>query len=184
VPEDSIATYWRDHPAEFTEPGKARVRHVLIGFRPSDGPDAREAARLKATDARRRIAGGEDFGAVAREISDDTGSAGKGGELGELTRGSVVKEFGDVAFTIPVNDLSEVFETKYGFHVLQVESRKPDHLRPLSDCVEEIHGVIGRDIADSLARGAALEFLAAVAKSNRFPTAQPRAGPAGPGACP
>lgn len=178
VADDSIATYWRDHPAEFTEPGKARVRHILIGFRPSDGPDAREAARLKATEARRRIAGGEDFGTVAREVSDDTGSAAKGGELGELTRGSVVKEFGDVAFTIPVNELSEVFETKYGFHVLQVESRKPDHLRPLSDCVEEIHGVMGRDIADSLARRAALDFLAAAAKTESLPDSAParRAG--------
>jgi len=171
VSADTIAAYWKEHPVEFTEPGKAQVRHVLIGFRAQDGPEAREAARERAAAARKRIAGGEDFGAVARDMSDDSGSASKGGELGEITRASVVKEFADVAFTIPVGELSQVFETNYGFHVLQVESRKPDRLRPLSECVEEIHIVIGRDLADSLARHAALDFLAAAAKTDSAPDA-------------
>ncbi len=164
VAQDSIAVYWREHPIEFTEPGKARVRHVLIAFRAADGLAAREAARQKAIAARKRIVNGEDFAAVAKEVSDDTGSASKGGDLGEMTRGAVVKEFGDVAFTIPVGQVSEVFETRFGFHFLEVESRKPDHLRPLSDCTEEIHGVLGRDLADSLARRSAAEFLATASR--------------------
>lgn len=162
VPNDSIAEYWRSHPLEFTEPGKAHIRHVLVSFRAADGPGAREAARQKALAARKRIAAGEDFAAVAREVSDDTGSAPRGGDLGEMTRGSVVKEFGDVAFTIPVGELSEVVESRYGFHVLQVESRKPERLRPLPECKEEIQGVLGGAIADSIARSAASKFIAVV----------------------
>ena len=165
VPDDSIAAYWREHPIEFTEPGKAHVRHVLISFRAADGSSARETARKKALAARKRIVDGEDFGTVAREVSEDTGSASKGGDLGEITRGATVKEFGDVAFTVPVGEVSDVFETRFGFHFLQVESRKPDRLRPLADCTEEIHGVLGRDLADSLARRTTVEFLASASKA-------------------
>jgi parvulin-like peptidyl-prolyl isomerase len=165
VPQDTIAAYWRDHPLEFTEPGKARVRHVLVALPGSGGAAGREAARQRALAARKRVADGEEFAAVAREVSDDTGSNSKGGELGELTRGSVVKEFADVAFTIPAGELSPVFETKYGFHFLQVESRTPERLRPLAECAEEIHGVIGRDLADSAAFRSAAEFLAGAARS-------------------
>ncbi len=161
VPEDSIAAYWRANPLEFTEPGKVRARHVLVAFRATDGTGAREAARQEALLTRKRVVDGEDFGAVAREVSDDAGSSAKGGELGEITRGGVVKEFGDVAFTVPVGELSEIFETRFGFHFLQVESRRPDRVRPLADCREEIQGVIGRDLADSLAHRSARTFIAA-----------------------
>jgi len=161
VPDDSIAAYWRAHPLEFTEPGRARIRHILVSFRPADGSGARETARQKAVAARKRITDGEDFAVVAREVSDDPGSAPKGGDLGELTRGSVVKEIGDVAFTIPVGELSEVVESRFGFHVLKVDARKPERLRPLSDCQEEIHGVLAGVIADSTARSNATKFIAA-----------------------
>ncbi|HKW50394.1 MAG TPA: peptidylprolyl isomerase, partial [Candidatus Eisenbacteria bacterium] len=161
VSADSIAAYWRSNPLEFTEPGRAHVRHILAAFRPTDGAGARETARQRALAARKRIADGEEFASVAREVSEDTGSASKGGDLGELTRGSVAKEFGDVAFTVPVGELSQVFETRFGFHVLQVESRKPERLRPLAECEEEIQGVLGGTLADSMARGGALKLIAA-----------------------
>jgi parvulin-like peptidyl-prolyl isomerase len=163
VPPDSIAAYWRSNPLEFTEPGKAHVRHILISFRAAEGPRTRDSARHKALAARKRIADGDEFATVARGVSDDPESAPKGGDLGEVTRGSVVKEFGDVAFTLPVGELSEPFETKFGFHVLQVEGRKPERLRPLAECEEEIQGVLGRAVSDSIAHGAAVRLVAAAA---------------------
>ena len=81
-----------------------------------------------------------------------------------MTRGSVAKEFGDIAFTVPVGELSQVFETRFGFHVLEVESRKPEHLRPLADCEEEIQEVLGGAAADSMARSAALKLIAAASE--------------------
>jgi parvulin-like peptidyl-prolyl isomerase len=164
VSADSIAAYWRSNPLEFTVPGRAHVRHILVAFRAADGAGAREAARQKALAARKRIADGEEFAAVAREVSEDTGSASKGGDLGELTRGSVAKEFGDVAFTAPVGELSQVFETRFGFHVLEVESRKAERLRPLGECEEEIQGVLGGAVADSSARTGALKLIAAASE--------------------
>jgi parvulin-like peptidyl-prolyl isomerase len=158
VPQDSIVAYYRAHPLEFTEPGRAQVRHILIAFRASDGPPAREAARKKALTARKRILSGEDFGAVAKAMSDDPTTAGKGGELGDVTRGTVVKEFGDAAFTLPIGQLSDPVETQYGFHIMEVESRKPQRLRPLEECEKEIRGVLATAYADSSAESAAESF--------------------------
>src|SRR5262249_49016711 len=106
VSPDSIEAYWKAHPAEFTEPGRARARHILIAFKPN-APAARAAAQQKAAAIRKRLVAGEDFAAVAREVSDDAESAQHGGEIGEITRGTVVKEFGDAAFTMQVGDISE-----------------------------------------------------------------------------
>lgn len=161
---DSIAAYWNANPLEFTEPARARVRHILVALRAGEGATAREAARQKALGARKRVLDGEDFASVARELSEDAESAASGGELGELTRGTVMKEFGDAAFTIPIGEVSDLVETRLGFHILQVEERRPERLRPLEECREEIRGVLGGAVADSLARGAATLFAAAAAK--------------------
>ena len=164
IPEDSIVAYWTAHPAEFTVPGRARVRHVLAANKGSEGAAAREAARQKALTARKRILAGEDFATVARELSDDTGSASKGGDLGELTRGTVLKEFGDAAVTLPIGETSEPIETRLGFHVIQVLDRVADRVRSLDDCREEIQGVLGSDLGDSLAYSAASAFAASVSR--------------------
>jgi parvulin-like peptidyl-prolyl isomerase len=163
VPEDSILAYYKAHPLEFTVPGRAQVRHILIAYQASQGPAARRAARKKALAARKRVLAGEDFGAVAKAMSDDPTTASKGGELGEITRGTVVKEFGDAAFTLPIGKVSDPVETQYGFHILLVENRKPARLRPIEECREEIRGVLASAYADSAADSAAESFARAAA---------------------
>jgi len=148
IPPDSIQAYWSAHPLEFTEPGRVRVRHVLV--RAPEGA-SRGEAKKKAKKIRDRIVKGEDFATVAKEVSEDPTSAAKGGDLGEITRGSVVKEFGDAAFTVPVGDVSEPVETRFGYHILRVDQRTPERLRPLEECTEEIRGVLAGALADSLA---------------------------------
>ena len=165
IPEDSIGAYWKEHPLEFTVPGRVRARHILASFRTSEGQAAREAARQKALAARKRILGGEDFAAVARDVSDDPGSASRGGDLGELSRGGILREFGDVAFTMPIGETSEPVETKLGFHIIQILDRAPERLRPLADCRTEIQAVLGGALAESLAHSAADALIAAASRS-------------------
>ena len=158
VPEDSIRVYYETHKPEFIVPARARVRHVLIGFRPGSGPGARSAARVKALDVLRRAKAGEDFETLAKEYSDDRGSAAKGGDLGEITRGQVVKEFGDAAFALRPGELSPVVETQFGFHVIRMEGTTPERLRTLDDSRAEIRGVLGESLVDTLASQAAWAF--------------------------
>ncbi len=164
VPEDSMRAYYATHALEFTVPGKIHARHILVSSRPGDGAQARAAAHKKALDILARVRAGEDFAALAKEFSDDRGSAAQSGDLGEITRGEVVKEFGDAAFALTPGLVSDVVETQFGFHIIKVEQKTPEKLRPIEDCRAEIRGVLGEAIVDSLARGEAAVFIEAATK--------------------
>ncbi|MGB4774170.1 MAG: peptidylprolyl isomerase [Daejeonella sp.] len=88
----------------------------------------KEVYKDKAESLRLRIKGGEDFATLARLYSQDPGSAREGGELGFTDRSSLVKEFAAMAFKLKPGELSSVFETEYGFHVLQVIERRGEQV--------------------------------------------------------
>ena len=78
-------------------------------------------------DIRLRVMNGEDFGVLAEEFSQDPGSAKKGGELGWLGRGVLADEFEKTMIESEINTVSEVFQTEFGFHFLEVlEKRNHD----------------------------------------------------------
>lgn len=77
---------------------------------------------------RRKVLRGESFGSIAALYSDDSGSAKNGGIYKNVVKGMMVKEFEDVAFSLKPGDVSEVFETKYGFHFIQLIARRGDEL--------------------------------------------------------
>ena len=104
-----------------SEVDQVRVRHILVT--PNEIIDI-ETAKTRVEGARERILGGEDFGEVAKLLSDDTGSANAGGEM-EWTESSVfVPEFQQMADTIEVGILSEPFQTQFGWHILEVMGRR------------------------------------------------------------
>ena len=69
---------------------------------------------------------GEDFGALAKSYSEDPGSKDKGGLYENFKRGTMVKPFEDAAFTVPIGELSDIIETRYGYHILKVISRSKE----------------------------------------------------------
>lgn len=83
--------------------------------------DKIEALRL-------RIKGGEDFGALAKAYSEDPGSVGDGGDLGFFDRSQMAKEFTSWAFKLKAGEMSPVFETEFGFHILQVIERRGEQV--------------------------------------------------------
>jgi parvulin-like peptidyl-prolyl isomerase len=168
VPESAIDAYYRGHPLEFTAPASATPRIILFQYRPGDGPDAREKARLRAVAARERIVKGEDFAAVAKEVSDDRQSGEQGGLIGTMVRSSLIKELADVIFSIPIGEVSDVVEAKTAFHLIKVDARTEEKLRSLDESRAEIHTVLGEPIADSLAFSAASRMASAVAAGASF----------------
>lgn len=88
----------------------------------------KEAARVKAEKIKEDILFGSDFGFQALLYSDDPGSATKDGDLGYVKRGELVPEFEAVAFRLEVGEISDVVETEFGFHIIQLLDRKGDRI--------------------------------------------------------
>lgn len=81
-------------------------------------------ARAKAEDVLKRARAGEDFSALAKEFSTDPGSKDKGGDLGWFGRGQMMKEFEDAAYSLQPGQISDIVETKYGFHIIKLDERR------------------------------------------------------------
>jgi hypothetical protein len=79
-----------------------------------------ESTRNLLESYRKRAMSGENFGVLARKYSEDPGSAKNGGRYGNVKKGTMVPEFEEVVFKLKPGEISEVFETKYGFHFLQL----------------------------------------------------------------
>jgi foldase protein PrsA len=83
--------------------------------------------RSKAEDVLKRVRAGEDFAKLAKEFSTDTGSAEKGGDLGWFGHGQMVPEFEQAAFKLKPGEVSDIVETKYGYHIIKMDERKTEN---------------------------------------------------------
>jgi peptidyl-prolyl cis-trans isomerase SurA len=101
--------------------GQTKVRHILV--KPSEIMTDDQARDLVA-ELRSRAESGEEFGDLAREYSEDIGSAQEGGELGWTSPGQMVPEFDKTMQATAVDEISAPFRTQFGWHILQVEGRR------------------------------------------------------------
>ena len=100
-------------------PATVTFDQVLIVPEPSDS--VKTTARTSASEVLSLLDEGGDFAELARRFSDDPGSAQRGGELGWVRRGLMVEEFEDAAFQLGREEISEVVDTQFGSHVIQVQ---------------------------------------------------------------
>ena len=134
-----MRAFYEQHPAQFTQRRRVRARHILIGV----SPDASEPDKAEARERTRRLRldvdGGADFETLARQHSDDPGSAANGGDLGLVVEGQTVSAFETALFALEPGELSDVVETPFRFHVIQMVERRDDRIVPF----EEARGPIG-----------------------------------------
>jgi len=108
-------------------PTEVKIRHLLIKPTPSDS--AKKETVLILNTIKDKINNGDNFSSFAEKYSMDPGSKSKGGNLGWVKRGSLLKEFEEVTFTIKEKTISDPIETDVGFHILEVFERKGDRAR-------------------------------------------------------
>lgn len=109
----------------YSQDKTASVRHILLMTQGKDEAGKKEA-RAKIEALLQRAKAGEDFATLAKENTEDPGSKENGGLYENFPRGHMVKPFEDAAFTVPVGQLSDVIETQYGYHILQVVDRQKE----------------------------------------------------------
>jgi peptidyl-prolyl cis-trans isomerase SurA len=96
--------------------------------RPAITKEQKQEARAKAEELRQRVKGGESFRALAILYSEDPGSSKTGGDLGFFERGQMVPEFDAIAFRLKEDSVSEVFETNFGFHFMEMLERRGEQI--------------------------------------------------------
>ena len=127
--DEEIQKYYEQNKeSQFTTPEQRCVRHILF---PKD-------QKQKAEDVKKQLEGGDDFAELAKEYSQDPGSAEKGGDLGCLGKGETVPPFEEAAFGAEEGEIVGPVKTQFGYHILEVTDAKPEQARPLSEVEPEI----------------------------------------------
>jgi peptidyl-prolyl cis-trans isomerase C len=132
VTDDEVKKYFDENPKRFEESEQVRAAHILIGTKdPADTsgqrdlpPAQKEIKKKLAASVLARARKGEDFARLAKEFSDDPGSKNKGGEY-TFPRGQMVPEFEAAAFSLAVNQISDLVTTAFGYHIIKVLEKIP-----------------------------------------------------------
>lgn len=142
VSDADVSAYYENNKAKFSENEQVKARHILL-MADADAPQTdadKTLAEIKEIAA--KIHSVEDFAAMAKEYGQD-GTKNTGGDLGWFSKEQMVKEFADVAFSLPKNTLSEPVRTQFGYHLIWVDDKKEAKQKTL----DEVKNTIKHDIA-------------------------------------
>lgn len=148
VSEEAVRARYDERASGSGEDAAREVRHILAAV-PDDADEAAvESARERISDARERIRAGESFAAVAESVSDDSGSASRGGALGVIEQGDVADAFADVAWSLEPGALSEPVRTSFGWHLIEVTDVQAAEMAPFEEMREQVREDIALERAE------------------------------------
>ncbi|MBK5964271.1 peptidylprolyl isomerase [Thiocystis minor] len=150
IGEEELRRHYDDDQARFSQPERRKVGHLLLSV-PSDADEAvanQVLSEIKAV--RDRILAGESMDELAKQLSNDPGSAAKGGSLGMIEKGVMVPAFEQVAFTLPVGELSEPVRTQFGYHLIRVDEIVPSVVKPFEEVRDQLRAELAKQSADTL----------------------------------
>lgn len=117
----------------FNTPETWHTRHILVRASPAEQAQPQSEARKRIEDIQRRLKAGEKFEELARTLSEDPGSGSKGGDLGQVARGRMVKQFEDAMVALKPGQTSGIVTSPYGFHLLRVDSHQTSGKAPFEE---------------------------------------------------
>ena len=176
VSDAEVDAYYKEHGSEFDEPKRLRIAHVLVRVPPVGGSDAENAAKAKVEDVIKRARAGEDFGKLAKEISEDKASAVQGGDLGFVGPGELVAPFEQAAFALKKGDVSDPVRTPFGYHAIRILDVRDGGKTPLKDVAPKIKAALVAQKSEHGAQARADEAKAALLGAPDFPAAAKRLG--------
>lgn len=141
ITDKDVEDYYNKNKNLFKEPANVTVSHILI--EPEDDSEkAKKAARTKAEELLASLKDGADFGALAEKESACPSGKRTKGNLGPIVKGTMVPEFEKAAFALKAGELSDVVETKFGYHVIKCAAKKEERIVPLDEVKSKLNGTI------------------------------------------
>lgn len=141
VTEEAARDLFETTTAGVEPEDEVRARHILV-------EEQEEAVAVLE-----RLEAGEEFAAVAQDVSQDPGSARNGGDLGFFTAGRMVAPFSEAAFALEPGEVSEPVETQFGWHVIKVEERRETQMPTFEEMREQIDNFLTRQAQQNFILG-------------------------------
>ncbi len=125
VKDEEISEYYEQNKDSFTEKEQVHLYNILL------------ETEEEAQDVLEQLKAGKDFSEIAKEKSTGP-SAAQGGDLGYLSKGTIILEIEEVVFALVLEELSEVIKTDFGFHILKITEKKTETIKVLEEVKEDI----------------------------------------------
>jgi peptidyl-prolyl cis-trans isomerase D len=138
ISDEALQVLYDEQAEKYVTPEERHARHILVRLAPDADEETTTAALNKANDIVARLDKGEDFAILAKELSDDTGSAANGGDLGSFGRGLMTPEFEKAAFELQSGEVSKPVKSPFGIHIIELIEITPEMATPLEEVREEL----------------------------------------------
>jgi len=158
VLEREISDFYELNKARFQEPKQIKARHILLNVSKDASGAEDTKVREKALDLLKKAKDGDDFSELARKYSQGP-TASKGGDLGYIKEGQMVKPFEEVAFSLKKGEIGGPVRTRFGWHIIKVEDIKDAVDKTLPEVRDEIVGILKKDISRDMARERILALM-------------------------
>lgn len=151
VTGQEVKQYYEDNKKTlFVVPARVKASHILAIFpwvednseETEETEEGRKEALEKIKMVEDKLKNGVDFEVLARQYSDDSASAASGGDLGYISKGQMIEEFEEALFSLGVGEVSEIVETKYGFHIIKVFDRQEEYIQKFDEVEESINAYL------------------------------------------
>ncbi|MFO7782757.1 MAG: peptidylprolyl isomerase [Spirochaetia bacterium] len=137
VTDEEVREFYEENTQMFEESQSVKASHILIDTREAETEEAKEEARARAEELLEELEDGADFAELAREHSEGP-SAQNGGSLPQFSRGEMVPSFEEAAFALEAGEISDVVETRFGFHIIKVEEKSTGGTTPYEEVKPQI----------------------------------------------
>jgi parvulin-like peptidyl-prolyl isomerase len=141
ITETELRAYYDKNIGRFRTPEKVRASVILLKLKPNSSAERERKVRKKMESILEQSKSGTDFSGLAEKFSQDS-LASKGGDLGFFAKKQMLPAFSERAFKLQVGEVSEIFKTKHGFHLLKVTDKKPAVDRSFKEVKESIRSTL------------------------------------------
>jgi peptidyl-prolyl cis-trans isomerase C len=138
VGQADVKTFYDENIERFKQGESVKASHILFRLPENADSPAKKETRARAEKVLASVRSGGDFAALARDNSQDPGSAAQGGDLGFFARGQMVPVFEEAAFALKPGEVSGIVESDFGFHIIKVAERRPARTIPLDEVDEDV----------------------------------------------
>ncbi|HSO78694.1 MAG TPA: SurA N-terminal domain-containing protein, partial [Chromatiaceae bacterium] len=150
VDEEALRRQYDEEIERFREPEQRRARHILVTLAAGADAAAEAEAKARIEAIQGRLAAGDDFATLARELSQDPGSAPQGGDLGMFGKGVMDPAFEQASFSLETGTTSEPVRSQFGYHLIQVTEIQPETLKAFEEVREQLVAEAARGGAEAV----------------------------------